>query len=410
MESEGDVRSFRGPPLRAVVLCCLFMVLQGVDTYGISYVAPLLGADFGIAPAQIGVVFAASVVASLIGAIGIAPLSDRFGRRRVLLVSVLLTGAPSLFIPLTRDMSVLIALRVIVGLGFGAALPVALALVSDFAPARFRSRLVTLTTTAVVVGMSLSGLAASPMVPHLGWQSLLYISGAASVAAVALGVWLLPESHPAARLSTGSTPPPGALRTLLQPGVLLRSALFCVVLTMSYMVLNFAVYWLPTVILNEGYSVENAGLIGSTRQALTVALGFVVGFSMDRFGANRVLLLCHGLAMALFLAISGQWLFVAVSLSVLLVGMSVLSAGLSGLLALVSGSYPAPVRATALGWVQGLSRVAGGSIGTYMGGVLVGAGWTQQQLATAAGWPLRWASRRWWAPCRCGRAIRERYR
>jgi hypothetical protein len=35
--------------------------------------------------------------------------------------------------------------------------------------------------------------------------------------------------------------------------------------------------------------------------------------------------------------------------------------------------------------VQGLSRVAGGSIGTYMGGVLLGTGWTQQQLSLAAG-------------------------
>jgi hypothetical protein len=33
----------------------------------------------------------------------------------------------------------------------------------------------------------------------------------------------------------------------------------------------------------------------------------------------------------------------------------------------------------------GISRVAGGSIGSYMGGVLLGAGWTQQHLATAAG-------------------------
>ena len=199
METKGDGHPFRGPPLRAVVLCCLFMVLQGVDTFGISYVAPLLGADFGIAPAQIGMVFAASVVASLIGAIGIAPLSDRYGRRRVLLVSVLLTGAPSLFIPLTRDMSVLLVLRVLVGLGFGAALPVALALVSDFAPARFRSRLVTLTTTSIVVGMSLSGLArerdgaaagagsrcCTSAAPLRGWPWLL-------------GVWLLPESRPAA--------------------------------------------------------------------------------------------------------------------------------------------------------------------------------------------------------------------
>ncbi|MCC6632296.1 MAG: MFS transporter [Gammaproteobacteria bacterium] len=385
MDSQGGEHSFRGPPLRAAVLCCLFMVMQGVDTFGISYVAPLLGADFGIAPAQIGLVFAASVIASLVGAIGIAPLSDRFGRRRVLLVAVLLTGAPSLFIPLTRDMSMLVVLRVIVGLGFGAALPVALALVSDFAPARFRSRLVTLTTTAIVVGMSLSGLAASLMVPRFGWPWLLYASGAASMVAVMLGFLLLPESRPAPRRDSPSPLPPSALRTLLQPAVLLRSALFGVVLTMSYIVLNFAVYWLPTVIYNEGYSVGDAGLIGSTRQLLTVALGFVVGFTMDRLGANRVLVVCHAAAMVLFMLVGGMSIFAALSLAVLLLGMSVLSAGLSGLLALVSASYDASVRATALGWVQGLSRVVGGSIGTYMGGVLLGAGWAQQQLALAAG-------------------------
>jgi MFS transporter, AAHS family, 4-hydroxybenzoate transporter len=386
MESAGGERSFRGPPLRATVLCCLFMVMQGVDTFGISYVAPLLGADFGIAPAQIGMVFAASVMASLIGAIGIAPLSDRFGRRRVLLVAVLLTGAPSLFIPLTRDMSVLVVLRVIVGLGFGAALPVALALVSDFAPVRFRSRLVTLTTTAIVVGMSLSGLAASLMVPRLGWPWLLYASGAVSMVVLALGFLLLPESRPAPRpASPAAAPGASAFRALLEPAVLLRSALFSVVLTMSYIVLNFAVYWLPTVIYNEGYSVADTGLIGSTRQLLTVAMGFVVGYSMDRVGASRVLVVCHAAAMVLFLVISGMPMFAAVSLAVLLLGMSVLSAGLSGLLALVSASYDTSVRATALGWVQGLSRVAGGSIGTYMGGVLLGAGWTQQQLSLAAG-------------------------
>lgn len=385
MESQGGEHTFRGPPLRAAVLCCLFMVMQGVDTFGISYVAPLLGADFGIAPAQIGLVFAASVIASLVGAIGIAPLSDRFGRRRVLLVAVLLTGAPSLFIPLTRDMSMLVVLRVIVGLGFGAALPVALALVSDFAPARFRSRLVTLTTTAIVVGMSLSGLAASLMVPRLGWPWLLYASGAASMVAVTLGFLLLPESRPAPRRDLPAAPPVSAMRTLLQPNVLLRSALFGVVLTMSYIVLNFAVYWLPTVIYNEGYSVGDAGLIGSTRQLLTVALGFVVGFTMDRLGASRVLVVCHAAAMVLFMLVGGMSIFAALSLAVLLLGMSVLSAGLSGLLALVSASYDASVRATALGWVQGLSRVVGGSLGTYMGGVLLGAGWAQQQLALAAG-------------------------
>lgn len=386
MESGGIEGPFRGAPLRAAVLCCLFMVVQGVDTYGISYVAPLLGADFGIAPAQIGMLFAVSVMASLVGATVLAPLSDRYGRRRVLLATVLLTGAPSIFIPLTRDMTVLLALRVIVGLGFGAALPVALALVSDLVPARFRARLVTLTTTSIVVGMSLSGIAASTIVPRMGWQFLLFASGTTCIVSVLLGLWLLPESRPSGAGASGADAAPAAnWRALLEPGTLLRSALFCLVLATSYMVLNFAVYWLPTVILNEGYSFSDAGFIGSTRQLVTVGVSFFVGFLMDRFGGGRVLLACQATAMVLLLATSGLASFAALSLGVLLSGMSVLSASVSGLLALVSGSYPAPVRATALGWVLGTSRVAGGSVGTYMGGVALGAGWTQQQLATAAG-------------------------
>jgi MFS family permease len=117
---------------------------------------------------------------------------------------------------------------------------------------------------------------------------------------------------------------------------------------------------------------------------LTVVLGVVVGFSMDRYGSKRVLVLCHAAAMVLFLAITGLSLFAVWALVVLLAGMSVLSAGLSGLLALISANYAAPIRATALGWVQGVGRVVGGSIGTYMGGVLLGAGWTHQELAMAA--------------------------
>jgi MFS transporter, AAHS family, 4-hydroxybenzoate transporter len=386
MESGGVAGPFRGAPLRAAVLCCLFMVVQGVDTYGISYVAPLLGADFGIAPAQIGMLFAVSVMASLVGATVLAPLSDRYGRRRVLLASVLLTGAPSLFIPFTRDMSMLLMLRVIVGLGFGAALPVALALVSDLAPARFRARLVTLTTTSIVIGMSLSGIAASTIVPHLGWQFLLIASGTTCIVSVLLGLWLLPESRPTATsASRAGIAAADNWRVLLEPATLLRSALFCLVLATSYMVLNFAVYWLPTVILNEGYSFSDAGFIGSTRQLVTVGLSFFVGFCMDRFGGGRVLLVCQALAMSLLLATNGLASFAALSLGVLLSGMSVLSASVSAMLALISGSYPAPVRATALGWVLGVSRVAGGSIGTYMGGVALGAGWNQHQLAIAAG-------------------------
>jgi hypothetical protein len=106
---------------------------------------------------------------------------------------------------------------------------------------------------------------------------------------------------------------------------------------------------------------------------------------MDRLGAGRVLAVCYAAAAVLFLSITGLSVLAAVTLGILLLGMTILSAGLSGTLALASSCYPREIRATALGWVQGTGRVVGGSIGTFGGGVLVGAGWTQRQLALVIG-------------------------
>ena len=369
---------------RTIALCYVIMMLQGADAFGISYVAPLLGQEHGIDPQWVGVIFTASVVGTLLGAIGVAPLSDRMGRRRILLCSVLLTGVPSLLIPLTTGVPALAVLRFIVGLGYGASLPVALALVSEVAPAHRRALLVTLTSTCTVVGMGLSGLATSLIVPRLGWHAQLYSSGIVSMLVAFIGAMFLPESD-RSRPPQAPVARRGDVRALISPLFLRQSLLLCLMLTMSSLVVNFAAYWLPTVIENEGYSVRDTGLIGSSRQLLTVLTGFVVGWGMDRLGFGRVLVLCYALATVLFLAITGLDPLPVLALGILLLGMTLFSAGTSGSLALISSVYPIEQRATALGWVQGIARLVGGSIGTSIGGVVVGAGWTQRQLALGIG-------------------------
>jgi len=369
--------------LRIIALCYVIMLLQGADAFGISYVAPLLGQEHGIDPQWVGVIFTASVVGTLLGAIGVAPLSDRVGRRRVLLASVLLTGVPSLLIPLTTGVPALALLRFIVGLGYGASLPVAVALVSEVAPVHRRALLVTLTSTSTVVGMGVSGLATSLIVPHLGWHALLYSSGIMSMAVALIGSRFLPELRQAS--SPDMAPRRGDVRALISPSFLRQSLLLCLMLTMSSLVVNFAAYWLPTVIVNQGYSVRDTGFIGSGRQLLTVLAGFAVGWGMDRLGFGRVLVLCYALATVLFLVIVGLDALPVLALGTLLLGMTLFSAGTSGSLALISSVYPVEQRATALGWVQGVARLVGGSIGTSIGGVLVGTGWTQRQLAIGLG-------------------------
>jgi len=369
--------------VRTIVLCFAIMLLQGADTFGISYVAPLLGQEHGIDPEWVGVIFMASVVGTLLGAIGIAPLSDRVGRRRILLASVLLTGTPSLLIPLTTGVPALTLLRFFVGLGYGASLPVAVALVAEVAPLHRRALLVTLTSTSSVVGMGVSGLATSLIVPALGWHALLYISGVVSMTMALVGSLCLPESRaaPADRPAERR----GDARALLSRAFLRHSLLLCLMLTMTSMVVNFAAYWLPTVIVNQGYSVRDTGFIGSGRQLLTVLISFAVGWSMDRAGFGRALGAVYALATLLFLGITGLDGWPVLALGMLLLGMTLFSAGTSGSLALISSVYPSEQRATALGWVQGVARLVGGGIGTSIGGVLVGAGWTQRQLAIGIG-------------------------
>lgn len=357
------------------------MAIVGVDTFGISYVAPFLGAEYALSTQRVGLLFTATVAASLLGAIGIAPWSDRIGRRGVLLLAVLLVGMPGALIALTRNYPMLLALRLLVGLGFGASLPVAVALVSESVLARHRSLAVTVTGSAIVAGMALAGVAASLLIPAFGWRSMLYASAALSLIVAFAVFMLLPESPLMHRTTRPSAPDDS--RDWLR-GTLLRSLLLGLLLTMSFLVVNFAAYWLPTIILNQGYSVEQTGAIGSSRQILTVLLGILLGWGMDRAGVSRVLVFCYLSATLLFFCVAGASAL-PVALGLLLLALSMLSAGLSGSMVYVTGFYAPEVRATALGRLHGVARVVGGSVGTYVGGVLVGKGWTQAQLATVIG-------------------------
>lgn len=415
LEDALDSRPLRGLLLRVPILCGLIMAVEGIDTYGISYVAPFLSRELSIPPERMGMIFTATIVASLLGAIGIAPLSDRIGRRTVLVLSTLLVGPATLLIPLVGNFFALIGLRFVVGLGFGAALPTVIALVAECAPKRYRSMLVMAMSSSVVIGMVLVGIGAGLLIPAFGWKSLMYASGVLSLVFALIAWAFIPESPrflvkrdpegPATQslLSRmlGSAYAPGA-QILLEDGttrasapvsplallrapLFMKSALLWFLMSVSYMVVNFAVYWLPTIILSQGYTVQDAGVVGSASQSFAVVLAFFIGWMMDRAGMGRVLCFCFVSAALLFAGIAGvdQWPFVAIGF--LLLGLSFLSGGISGSLAFIASAYAADIRATALGWVLGLARLIGGSVGTLVGGFLIAAGWTHGEIALSMG-------------------------
>jgi len=132
-------------------------MLDGYDLICLSFVAPQLAGIFDIPVASFGPVFTAGYVGILVGGVLIGPFADRFGRKSVLIFSVLIFGLFSLMPIADLSYGHLIVYRFITGLGLGGAMPGAVALTAEYAPSRFRGLFVNLMFVGVASGGAFGG-------------------------------------------------------------------------------------------------------------------------------------------------------------------------------------------------------------------------------------------------------------
>src|SRR6476661_8915657 len=124
---DGGLSRFQ---IAVVLLCGLVAMLDGADTTSIAIAASTIAGLLNVPMSAFGLVFAAGTLGAMLGAMTFGPLADRFGRKRVLIVSTVLFGIFTLLIAHAQSYSALVLCRVIAGLGLGGATPCFLALVS----------------------------------------------------------------------------------------------------------------------------------------------------------------------------------------------------------------------------------------------------------------------------------------
>ena len=122
-------------------------------------------------------------------------LADRFGRRQVFALTLLVFGLATGAAALSWSVGALLVFRFLIGLGLGAELPVASTLVSEFAPARVRGRVVVLLEAFWAVGWTLAALIGYFVVPRsdAGWRWALALGALPALYAVVVRRGL-PES------------------------------------------------------------------------------------------------------------------------------------------------------------------------------------------------------------------------
>lgn len=402
---------------QAVVIAILglLVLFDGMDTQILGLIARDMTRDLQLPISAFGLVFSAGLVGGLIGSVVMSPLADRWlGRKAIAISAMALAGLATLATPLASDLTSLLGVRLLAGVGLGAALPSIFALASEFSPARLSRRVTASLVAFAPLGSFVGGMIGRTIVPTFGWEMLLFVSGGLTLVLTVFAAWRLPESVQflltvrqdarragvAARrylpgLAVGvlsvDVADAGAAKKqpvgrLFSGGLWKFTLLVWVAFILNQGTIYFALGWTPALLQKSGLATAS-GMDAAAMFGLGGALGTAAqGWLATRFNIYRLMLAEVALYVAGFLVLP----FILTNPLLAPVTVFVIAAGVcachSGFILILMETYPADVRTTGFGWAFGIGRF-GATSAPIVAGALVGAGWTSQHIFAAAAIP-----------------------
>jgi len=378
MQYGQDGRARSGAGL-AIGACFLVALLEGIDIQSMGLAAAGISAAFGLGPGELGLALSASLVGLMGGAIVGGRLSDIFGRRAILLASIILLGVFSLATIHAPDFNTLLVIRFLAGLGMGGAFPVIVAIAAESASAEKKATVVSLVYCGMPIGGALAGLLASVFMVRHGWQFIFYVGGLGPLLMLPL-LLCLPSDRGQAARSRGAAPP--ALQVLFSRAALGLTLLLWLASLCTLSILYLMLNWMPSLMQGKGFSATQAPLLSMVLN-IGAAIGSVAtGWAMDRFPRKVVLPAVYaGVAAALGLLAALQG-FALVAVASFLAGFFVLGGQLV-LYAISPECYDAAGRGTGLGASVAVGRL-GAVAGPMLAGMILGAGGSASTVILAA--------------------------
>jgi len=184
-------------PRRFTVVAGFFLatVLCYVDRVSISIAIIPLSRDRGYDGAAQGIILSAFFWGYLWPQLLGGWMSDRFGGRRVLAAGVAVWSLATLLTPpASAAFSLLIAMRVLLGLGEGVNFPAIHSITARWTLAEERSRVIALNFSGIHLGTVIALLVSPAIIVTLGWHALFYISGAIGLVWVCVWLWKTSET------------------------------------------------------------------------------------------------------------------------------------------------------------------------------------------------------------------------
>lgn len=386
-----------------IVLSFFVLVFDGYDSQILSYIMPQAIKEWHLTPVVAGSMASYGFIGLIIGTTFFGILSDSIGRKKALMVAIsfftIFSGA-AYFAP---NFQVFCAMRLLAGIGMGGAMPITIALVSEYAPARIRGKAVAGMFSGFTTGWIVAALAAMGVVPTLGWRAVL-LMGVLPILYIPVLVKFLPESirYLASKgrydeaitqmrmieKAVGAQPAnwepkhfvvvqsqaKASIKDLFTP----QFALMTLLISVTYFFNLLTVYglssWLPTLLVKKGFSLVKSYSFGMVQAIMSSIGGFVIGSCIDAIGRKKTMVVAYILG-----AVSILFFGTAQSTTAMMI-----AAGFTGFFIMGSQTaqhvitgetFPTKIRSTGVGFVYSVGRI-GSFVAPLMGGAMMAAGFS----------------------------------
>lgn len=337
-------------------------MLDAMDVQIYSFVIPTLIAIWGITKAQAGAIGTGALVSSAIGGWLAGWLADRFGRVRILQLSILWFAGFTLLSGLAQNFEQLLLARTLMGFGFGGEWAAGAVLLGETIRAAHRGKALGFMQAGWALGWGAAALLYamlySCLPPAAAWR-ILFFAGVAPALLVLLLRRLVPE--PEIYLRAKAEPgPPARVLDIFRPPLLRVTVLGGLVGVGAQGGYNALTTWLPTFLRNE----RHLSVLDSSGYLAVLISGSLVGYLSggwlsDRIGRRMTFLvfaIAAGAIVGLYTtAPFGNGVMLALGFPLGFCGAGVFS----GMGPFYSEQYPTRVRGVGQGFAYNIGRAVG---------------------------------------------------
>lgn len=375
--------------------CTLIIIFDGYDLVIYGVVLPILMEQWQLTPMVAGVLGSTALFGMMIGAMTFGTLSDKWGRKRIIILCVILFSGFTVLNGFAQNAWQFGILRFIAGLGIGGVMPNVVALMTEYSPKKIRSTLVAVMFSGYAIGGMMSAGLGIWIVPSFGWQMMFYLA-VVPLLMLPLFIKFLPDSvgfllrekrddeareilraidpnqqiaesdtfsQPSAKVSSAP------LKELFQQGRVRSTMMFWTAFFMCLLMVYALGSWLPQLMSMAGYALSSSLMFLMVLNIGAMAGAIGGGWLADRFHPRSVLVVFFLLA-AVSLSLLGfenpMWVLYSL---VAVAGATTIGSQIL-LYAYVAQFYPINIRSTGLGWASGIGR-NGAIVGPLLGGGLM---------------------------------------